>query len=800
MRDLSDKIGGSMPPDRFSFAVRLKTLRESSGFTQEELATIAGLSVHAVSALERGQRRRPQRETVRALSAALDLSPTLCDELLASARASTEEPVLAELDEFAVPLTRFVGRDFECHRLERWLADSEIRLITLVGPGGVGKTRLVMQLAQTVASARATRVAFASLASVRDPALVGSTIAEAFGWGELTGRDLAGRARAVCDGNATLLVLDNFEHLLDAAPLVADLLASVPPLKVIVTSRAPLHLRGEREFAVAPLTVGIGAESLPLADLADVPAVRLFLDRVRDVRPDFCLTTENAAAGVSICRRLDALPLALELAAPWLKVLTLEDMCRRLEKGVAFPVEGLRDLPERQQTMNAAVAWSYDLLDAADQRSFRRFGALPGLFRIDAAGAVLRGKEHLDGNQDEALRAAANLIDKSLLVRAGPSVVPTCTLFQMFETVRAFAAAELDAAGEREDAMDGLTRYCLREASLADQGLFGSDQIAWLDRTREDLRSYRAALGWLLEQGRAEEAALIAYPFRFFWIIRGHAAEGLRWYERILTLSPLPERVEVRALIGASMMRYAQGDLFLARISANRAVAIADRANDRAIALEARMFSGHVEHALGNARLAAERFTESLAGFRELGLVWAIGHALSGLAWVVVTDGDFDRAESLLDEASVVLASSGPWFMSLGLYLRTVLAVRRGDPDAALVVGRDFLERIRQYQDTFAYTYALLPLAAAAAQKGDDVWVARLIGARDAVRDRTGATIVDPMIQEFLQQPERRARERLGADRWARFYADGRKTSIEAVLNDIDAALARPSLVCSSLR
>ena len=246
-------------------------------------------------------------------------------------------------------------------------------------------------------------------------------------------------------------------------------------------------------------------------------------------------------------------------------------------KGRALPGDGPRDLPQRQQTMNATVAWSYDLLDEQEQRAFRRLGALPGLFPIEAAGAVLCGKEHCDEAQDKALRAAANLIDKSLLVRAGPSVVPTCTLFQMFETVRAFAAAELEATGEREDAMDGLTRYCLREAELAQEGLFGSAQIQWLYRTREDLRSHRAALGWLFEHNRAEEACHIAFPFRFFWIIRGHAAEGLRWYERILNVSPLPPQVEVRALIGAAMMRYAQGDLALARLSANRAVATPTR-------------------------------------------------------------------------------------------------------------------------------------------------------------------------------------------------------------------------------
>jgi predicted ATPase len=201
------------------------------------------------------------------------------------------------------------------------------------------------------------------------------------------------------------LILDNFEQVLEAAPLVADLLTSVASLRVLVTSRAPLRVRGEREYAIGPLELEAGSETMPPADLARTPAVRLFVERVRDIQPDFRLTSANGSTVTAICRRLDALPLALELAAPWLKVLTVDNLLHRLTHDVLLSTVGPRDLPERQQTMNATVAWSYHLLDPDEQRAFRHFGALPGLFPIDAAAAVLAGREGAPGWYDEALRA-----------------------------------------------------------------------------------------------------------------------------------------------------------------------------------------------------------------------------------------------------------------------------------------------------------------------------------------------------------------------------------------------------------
>ncbi len=347
-----------------SFGAQLKGLREAAGFTQEELATISGLSVHAVSALERGERRRPHLETVRALSAALDLTGVSRDALLGSARAPAHEPAVDELSGVSLPLapTVLLGREADVLTLRDWLADPAARLITLTGPGGAGKTRLALELAHAIAAEAATRVVFVPLAAIRNPAFVASAIAEALGLSDVTALDLPRRARVACGDHSTLLVLDNFEQVLDAAPLVADLLTSVASLRVLATSRAPLRVRGEREYGVGPLALDVDSDGMSPADLARVPAVRLFVERVRGGQPDFRLTSANGPTVTAICRRLDALPLALELAAPWIKVLTAEDLLQRLTHDVLLSSVGPRDLPERQQTMNATVAWSYQLL------------------------------------------------------------------------------------------------------------------------------------------------------------------------------------------------------------------------------------------------------------------------------------------------------------------------------------------------------------------------------------------------------------------------------------------------------
>jgi predicted ATPase/DNA-binding XRE family transcriptional regulator len=773
-----------------SFGAHLKVLREAAGFTQEELATIAGLSVQAIGALERGERRRPHLETVRALSAALDLNSDERSALIASARARAQEAAVDELStaSLPLPLTALIGRDRDVELLRQWLADPAARLITLLGPGGVGKTRLALEVARQAVEDDATRVVFVELASIRQATFVAAAIAEALGLSDTAAADLPRHVQTVCNQERPLLlVLDNCEHVLDVAPLVADLATSAPSLRVLATSRAALRVRGERLYAVEPLGLQAEADGMSPADLARVPAVHLFLDRVREVQPDFRLTFANAPTVTAICRRLDALPLAVELAAPWLKVLTPDDLLHRLERQAVLPSVGARDLPDRQQTMNATVAWSYQLLNADEQRAFRRFGVLPGLFPIDAAAAVLGGR-HTTTEEGEALRAVAGLIDKSLLVRAQPSLVPTCPLYQMLETVRAFAALELARSGEREEACEGLARYCLSEASLAATGLVGPDQAEWLDRVGEDLESYRCALTWLIDQDRAAEAIHIAWSLLFFWFIRGRAAEGLRWYEPIGSLPSATPLIKSRARTGAAVMWYARGEpdrvgaeLRMARgltadVGVTDVVAVAD------------LMGGHIERLAGNISAARERYAESLRAFQSLASAWGIGYALSAMGWLALAAGDEEEAERMVSKAASALCGACPWLGVLGLYIRAILAVRHRNPDAAIASVRESLTLIRRVRDKYAFVHIMVPLAAAAILRRDGAWAARILGAADAVAERTGARVVDGLALDLLRMVEREGRTGLGPDRWARGYASGRAASIDLLLKDIEAA------------
>jgi predicted ATPase/transcriptional regulator with XRE-family HTH domain len=771
-----------------SFGVQLKALREAAGFTQEELATIAGLSVHAVSALERGERRRPHVDTVRALSAALDLTGSTRDALVRSARMPSQAAV-DELSVDSLPLspTVLIGRESDLQTLGEWFADPASRLITLIGPGGVGKTRLAVEVARAIAEEGSTRVVFVSLAPIREPAFVAPAVAEALGLGDVNAADLSRRARAACADRPTLLVLDNFEQVLAGAPLVADLLTSVAALRLLVTSRAPLRVRGEKEYVVGPLELKSGSEAMQPADLARAPAVRLFVERVREVQPDFRLTRANGPTVTEICRRLDALPLALELAAPWIKVLTEENLLRRLTDDVLLSTVGPRDLPERQQTTNATVAWSYQLLDQDDQLAFRRFGALPGLFPLDAAAEALGGPEGAAIRTGEALRAAASLMDKSLLLRAETSAVATCPLYYMLETVRAYAVRELIASGERDDAMEGVVRYTLGEAARARDNLFGPSQVVWLDRVREDLESYRAAMTWLIERGRAIEAAEIASSLTMFWAVRGFAAEAVRWYEEILNLSAIPPAAESRILHAAALMYYLQGELVRARTAIGRSYACAQSSGNIGLVAQAANLSGHIQLGLGDVKGANDQFSRSVETFQALAIPWGAGNSLTGMAAVALATRDLSGAERLIDEALATLQHGAPLFVSLALYVRAVLAVRRGNGDEAIAIVRESLTHIRQLQDKFAFVYALVPLAAAAALKGDDAWAARILGARDHATERTGAKVIDTSLDDLEELSERAVRARLGPVRWALAFAVGRTSSIDALLKDIDA-------------
>lgn len=770
----------------------MKALREAAGFTQEELATVAGLSVHAISSLERGQRRRPYVDTVRAIATALELAGTTRDALFESARTAGDDIAIDEVNAALLPIgpTDLIGRDEELARLQRWLTRPSLRLITLTGPGGAGKTRLALELARTVAADTDARVVLVPLAAIRDPSFVALGIAEAIGLSDVTATELPARARMACGDKPMLLILDNFEHVLEAAPLASDLLTSIPTLRLLVTSRAPLRVRGEREFAVGPLALEADTTTAASgqSDLAGIPAIRLFVERVRDVQPDFRLSPDNGATVKAICQKLDALPLALELAAPWMKTLTADDLLRRLERNVLLSPVGPRDLPERQQTMSATIAWSYQLLGPSEQRTFRRLGVLRGPFRVDAAAAVLADPHASPMASTDTLGGVAELIDKSLLQRV-ESPSGARPRYRMLETVRAYAALELASAGERDDARASLAAYCAREAVGAGTGLVGPSQTEWLDRVRDDLENYRATLEWLIERERAADAAGIAWHLLFFWLIRARGTEALQWYQRVLHLPHVPPAAAGKALVGGAVMWYTQGQVAYAREWLMRALDLGPDVAADAMAMAELLF-GHVEQAGGNQDAARERFSRSIERFRTIAKAWGIGNSLMGLASVALASRDIVTAERQLDEATSVLRQAGPWFLNLPLFIRANLAVQRGEADAAVQYVRESLVCSRALHDKFAYVYALTPLAAAAALKGDDVWAASVLGTRDAVTEQTGASAVDKSVRELRERMERGIRERIGPERWAEAYAAGRGASLDSLLADIDRTRA----------
>ena len=305
---------------------------------------------------------------------------------------------------------------------------------------------------------------------------------------------------------------------------------------------------------------------------------------------------------------------------------------------------------------------------------------------------------------------------------------------------------------------------------------------------REDLESYRGALAWVIDHDRPAEAIDIALGLLFFWVIRGHAAEGLRWYEQILNLSSLPPVVESRALLGAGAMAYAQGVIGHAGAALARALALGCDAGDMGVVAQAGNLLGRVEYSLGHLDAAREHYTRSLAHFRALPLAWGIGNSLTGMATVHLASGDLVSAERLLDEATFVLRPVGPWFLALALDVRAMLAVRRGNVDEGIAIVRESLTLLRGLHENHAFVFALGPLAVAAMLKGNDAWAARILGARDAVTERTRATVaVRQSLDNLIGLGEREVRARLGPDRWAAAYAAGRQTSIDSLLKDIDS-------------
>ena len=673
-------------------------------------------------------------------------------------------------------LTSFVGRREEIRTTADLLSDH--RLVTLTGAGGTGKTRLALEVAEELLPSFADGAFFVDLAPLSDPGQVCPAICEAVGVREEPGSDLVDTLVDRLGRRVLLLVLDNFEHLLDEAPLVDRVLSDAPNVRALATSRTPLGLYGEQELPVPPLPSPTDGAASDLESLSRIEAVALFVDRARASRPDFALTEANAAVVAEICARLDGLPLAIELAATRINVLPPDAILSRLRQSLDLLTTGSRNIPERQRTLRGTIEWSYGLLDEPERRLFARLSVFVGGADLEAAETVANpsgdlGVDILDG--------LASLVDRNLARQTETDAGEP--RFGMLETIREYARERCDLEWDGEASRRRHADHFLALAEASGPHLTGEDQVAWLDRLDRDHENIQAALRWTMDEGEADRGMRAAASVWRFWHLRGHVSTGLAWLERLLA-SPVG-RIAVRAKAedAAGSLSYWQGNVPKTERHYREALAIYRELGDRRGIAQATYDLAFVPLLRGSGLEEGERLlTDAISLYQELGDADGVVKAKGDMGLILMKRGDFRAALPVLEDFLSMARKRGDTFRLSDGLIRVADAHRGlGDLDRA---RRGYLEAldVTERANTPGGVAAVLQLMASVdVDRGDHRRAMRLYGAGMAIAESIGDTDVIVAPYEFAD-PLGDARKAIGDEATDRALAEGRAMSVEEAL------------------
>ena len=689
----------------------------------------------------------------------------------------SEFPPLRTLDAFRnnLPIqpTPLVGREREVAEVCERLMSPEVRLLTLTGPGGTGKTRVALQAAAELLEEFEDGAFFVALAALSDPGLVAPTLTQALGVAESGEKPPEDALKEFVRDSELLFLMDNFEQVLEATPLLEELLAAAPRLKVLATSRAALRLYGEHEFPVPPLALPDPAHVPPPERLTQYEAVRLFVERARAVKPDFSVTNENAPALAEICVRLDGLPLAIELAAARIRLLTPQAMLAKLGSRLKLLTGGARNLPERQRTLRGAIEWSYELLTPEERTLFARLSVFAGGRTLEAIEAICDPEGELD-----TLDGLESLLEKSLLRQEeGPDGEPR---FVMLETIHEFAREKLQESGEAEEIRRLHAEYFLALAEAAEPQLTGPEQVAWFERLEAEHDNMRAALSWSLESGDVELGLKLAGAIEHYWVFRGHLSEAARWLEQALEKNEeVPAAVRAKALNAASSLAIFLGSHERTDAFLQEAAALYLRLGDERGVARARSRLGHSAADQGDWQRAETLYRESLELGRELQYEDLVANSLINLGWAALCQENYEQATGFCREA-LTLALENRNKTAVGAAGANLGWAELGKGDHARAAGlfRESLSQFRELNNPVDIAECLEGFAGVAGARREGQRAARLYGVADSLRESLGAPLLPgdrPRYERHLSL----ARSLLDEAAWKQAWEEGRAMTVE---------------------